>query len=100
MAALADLSDIAAQVAANQRGVNELTQMIARYGIEVVHSYMRHIQDAAERKLRAAIRKREREHLEFFVAESDLLAEFDSLLVFDVIGFRPGGAARTACVVR
>jgi len=52
-----NLADIAAQVAANQKGVNDLTQMIARYGLEVVHSYMRHIQDAAERKMRAAIRK-------------------------------------------
>jgi 5-oxoprolinase (ATP-hydrolysing) len=52
-----NLADIAAQVAANQKGVNDLTQMIARYGVEVVHSYMRHIQDAAERKMRAAIRK-------------------------------------------
>jgi len=52
-----NLADIAAQVAANRKGVNDLKQMIARYGVEVVHSYMRHIQDAAERKMRAAIRK-------------------------------------------
>ncbi len=52
-----NLADIAAQVAANQKGANDLTQMIALYGIDVVHSYMRHIQDAAERKMRAAIAK-------------------------------------------
>ncbi len=52
-----NLADIAAQVAANQRGVHGLKEMVARYGVDVVHGYMRHIQDAAERKMRSAIRK-------------------------------------------
>jgi 5-oxoprolinase (ATP-hydrolysing) len=52
-----NLADIAAQVAANQRGVQGLMEMVARYGVDVVHGYMRHIQDAAERKMRSAIRK-------------------------------------------
>ncbi len=52
-----NLADIAAQVAANQRGVHGLMEMVARYGVDVVHGYMRHIQGAAERKMRAAIRK-------------------------------------------
>ncbi len=50
-----NLADIAAQVAANQTGVRELKAMIARYGIDVVHGYMRHIQTAAERKMRQAL---------------------------------------------
>ena len=52
-----NLADIAAQVAANQRGVHGLMEMAARYGVDVVHGYMRHIQGAAERKMRSAIRK-------------------------------------------
>ncbi|MFH1108057.1 MAG: hydantoinase B/oxoprolinase family protein [Planctomycetota bacterium] len=52
-----NLADIAAQVAANQRGVHGLMEMVARYGVDVVHGYMHHIQDAAERKMRSAIRK-------------------------------------------
>ena len=51
-----NLADIAAQVAANQTGVRELSGMIARYGVEVVHGYMRHIQTAAQRKMRDALR--------------------------------------------
>ncbi|MGB2986780.1 MAG: hydantoinase B/oxoprolinase family protein [Phycisphaerae bacterium] len=50
-----NLADIAAQVAANQTGVWEIKAMIARYGIDVVHGYMHHIQTAAERKMRIAL---------------------------------------------
>ncbi len=52
-----NLADIAAQVAANQTGVRELVSMIDRHGLHVVHGFMRHIQSAAERKMRAALRK-------------------------------------------
>jgi 5-oxoprolinase (ATP-hydrolysing) len=50
-----NISDIAAQVAANQTGVRELHAMVARYGLDVVHGYMHHIQAAAERKMRSAL---------------------------------------------
>ena len=50
-----NLADIAAQVAANQTGVRELQALMARCGVDVVHSYMRHIQAAAEQKMRAAL---------------------------------------------
>jgi 5-oxoprolinase (ATP-hydrolysing) len=50
-----NLADIAAQVAANRTGVRELQAMTLKYGIDVVHGYMRHIQTAAERKMRRAI---------------------------------------------
>jgi 5-oxoprolinase (ATP-hydrolysing) len=50
-----NLADVAAQVAANQTGVRELKAMIARYGVDVVHGYMQHIQTAAERKMRQAL---------------------------------------------
>ena len=51
-----NLADIAAQVAANQTGVRELSEMIARYGVSVVHGYMRHIQTAAQCKVCVALR--------------------------------------------
>ncbi len=51
-----NLVDIAAQIAANQTGVLRLTELAASHGIGVVHAYMRHIQDAAEAKMRDAIR--------------------------------------------
>jgi 5-oxoprolinase (ATP-hydrolysing) len=50
-----NLADIAAQVAANQTGVRDLGSLISRVGIDVVHSYMGHIQRAAEQKMRRAL---------------------------------------------
>ncbi len=51
----ANLADIAAQVAANHRGAGDLARMVERYSLEVVEAYMRHIQAAAERKVRQAL---------------------------------------------
>ena len=50
-----NLADIAAQVAANQSGVQNLHALTQRYGRDVVLSYMRHIQTAAEQKMRGAL---------------------------------------------
>ncbi|MDX1946566.1 MAG: hydantoinase B/oxoprolinase family protein [Pirellulaceae bacterium] len=50
-----NLADITAQMAANQQGANDLTRMIERYSQPVVLAYMRHIQTAAERKMRATL---------------------------------------------
>jgi 5-oxoprolinase (ATP-hydrolysing) len=50
-----NLADLAAQVAANQQGASDLARLALRYSLPVVKSYMRHLQDAAERKLRAAL---------------------------------------------
>jgi 5-oxoprolinase (ATP-hydrolysing) len=51
-----NLADIQAQIAANRQGAIKLEQLIARYGLDVVHAYMQHIQDAAETKVRHALR--------------------------------------------
>ena len=53
----ANLADIAAQVAANRRGALDLLRLVERYSLEVVESFMRHIQSAAERKVRRALAK-------------------------------------------
>lgn len=50
-----NLADINAQVAANQTGVYRLLDLVARYGLNVVKSYMRHIQDAAETMMQRAL---------------------------------------------
>ncbi len=50
-----NLADIAAQVAANRTGATELLRMIDAHSLDVVHGYMRHIQTAAEQKMRSAI---------------------------------------------
>jgi 5-oxoprolinase (ATP-hydrolysing) len=52
-----NLADLAAQIAANQQGVRDLLAMVERYTLPVVHAYMRHIQNAAEQKMRSALAK-------------------------------------------
>ncbi len=60
-----NLADITAQLAANQQGVLDLRALIDRYTEPVVLAYMRHIQDAAERKLRAALARLPRGRREY-----------------------------------
>jgi 5-oxoprolinase (ATP-hydrolysing) len=50
-----NLADLRAMIAANQKGVTELARMVERYGLEVVHAYMRHVQDNAEEAVRRVI---------------------------------------------
>ncbi|KAI8432873.1 hypothetical protein MSG28_013799 [Choristoneura fumiferana] len=50
---LADnLSDLKAQVAANQRGIQLVGELIGQYGLDVVQAYMGHIQKNAELAVR------------------------------------------------
>jgi 5-oxoprolinase (ATP-hydrolysing) len=50
-----NLMDIAAQVAANRSGQEDLLGLVGRHGLSKVHAYMDHIQNAAERKVRLAL---------------------------------------------
>lgn len=50
-----NIADIAAQVAANQCGITDLRDLIATHGPDVVNAYTRHVQNAAERKMRRAL---------------------------------------------
>ncbi|MCA9155871.1 MAG: hydantoinase B/oxoprolinase family protein, partial [Planctomycetales bacterium] len=50
-----NLSDIAAQVAANRQGVRDLLRLVDQHSLAVVMAYMHHIQVAAEQKMRAAL---------------------------------------------
>ena len=52
-----NLADIHAQIAANHCGVTLLRDMVDRYGASTVQKYMRGIQEAAETKMRSALRK-------------------------------------------
>jgi 5-oxoprolinase (ATP-hydrolysing) len=74
---LADnISDLKAQVAANQKGIDLLVEMVDRYGLEVVQAYMGHVQDAAEE----AVRRRLRElSLEKGLAKKDTVRAVDRL---------------------
>jgi 5-oxoprolinase (ATP-hydrolysing) len=51
------MADLAAQQAANQRGVQAMTELSRQYGLRVVQQYLEHIQSASEAKTRAWIEK-------------------------------------------
>jgi 5-oxoprolinase (ATP-hydrolysing) len=50
-----NLADLRAQIAANAKGVAELRRMTGHFGLAVVQSYMRHVQDNAEEAVRRVI---------------------------------------------
>ncbi len=50
-----NLADLKAQIAANEKGVQELKKMVEHFGLEVVQAYMRHVQDNAEESVRRVI---------------------------------------------
>ena len=52
-----NIYDLKAQIAANQRGVELIREMIGHYGLDVVQAYMGHIQDNAEEAVRSMLVK-------------------------------------------
>lgn len=50
-----NLADLSAQVAANEKGREELLHMVETFGEDVVSAYMRHVQDNAEESVRRVI---------------------------------------------
>jgi 5-oxoprolinase (ATP-hydrolysing) len=50
-----NIADLRAQVAANEKGVQELRAMVAQFGRATVAAYMKHVQDNAEESVRRVI---------------------------------------------
>lgn len=50
-----NVNDLKAQIAANERGVAELHKMVGHFGLDVVHAYMKHVQDNAAESVARAI---------------------------------------------
>ncbi|HQS64489.1 MAG TPA: hydantoinase B/oxoprolinase family protein, partial [Acidovorax defluvii] len=50
-----NLADLKAQIAANEKGVQELGKMVQQFSLPVVQAYMGHVQDNAEESVRRAI---------------------------------------------
>ncbi len=50
-----NLADLRAQIAANEKGAQELALMVEQYGADTVARYMRHVQDNAEECVRRVI---------------------------------------------
>src|SRR5690606_30843113 len=47
-----NMADVKAQIAANEKGVQELRKMVDQFGLDVVQAYMKHVQDNAEESVR------------------------------------------------
>jgi 5-oxoprolinase (ATP-hydrolysing) len=52
-----NLADLKAQIAANEKGVQELRKMVEHFGLDTVQAYMHHVQDNAEESVRRVITK-------------------------------------------
>ena len=50
-----NIADFKAQLAACEKGAQELIAMTAHYGASIVHAYMRHVQDNAEESVRRVL---------------------------------------------
>ncbi len=52
-----NMADLRAQIAANEKGAQELLKMVAEFGLDVVQAYMGHVQDNAEESVRRVLHK-------------------------------------------
>ncbi len=50
-----NIADLKAQIAACEKGAQELLKMVDQFGLDVVRAYMRHVQDNAEEAVRRVI---------------------------------------------
>jgi len=50
-----NMADLQAQIAANEKGVQELGKMVEHFSLETVQAYMGHVQDNAEESVRRTI---------------------------------------------
>jgi 5-oxoprolinase (ATP-hydrolysing) len=60
-----NVADIEAQIAANNQGARDLLKLVETSGLSVVTAYMKHIQTAADQKMRAALRGLDDGHYHF-----------------------------------
>jgi 5-oxoprolinase (ATP-hydrolysing) len=83
-----NLADLRAQVASCQKGITELVNMTAQYGLDVVQAYMRHVQSNAEAAVRQVIG---------VLADGEFSVEMDSGAVIRV-AIRIDRQARSAVI--
>ncbi len=50
-----NIADLSAQIAANEKGIQEVRKMVANFGLDVVKAYMGYVQDNAEESVRRVI---------------------------------------------
>jgi len=60
-----NIADLQAQIAACEKGAQELRRIVGQYGLDVVHAYMRHVQDNAEESVRRVLGRLKYGHFEY-----------------------------------
>ena len=85
-----NLADLKAQIAANEKGVQELRSMVQQFSLPVVRAYMQHVQDNAEEAVRRAIT-----HLAARLQDGRFTLALDNGAQI-CVAVRVDGAARTA----
>ena len=87
-----NLADLKAQIAANEKGVQELRKMVQQFSLPVVRAYMQHVQDNAEESVRRAIT-----HLAARIQDGRFTLALDNGAQI-CVAVRVDGAARTAVI--
>jgi 5-oxoprolinase (ATP-hydrolysing) len=83
-----NVADLRAQIAANEKGAQELRRMVREFGLDVVEAYMGHVQDNAEEAVRRVIG---------VLKDGEFAYEMDNGAVIRV-AVRVDGAARSAVI--
>ncbi len=77
---LQNVGDTKAQIAANEKGVQELRKMVRHFTLPVVRAYMRHVQDNAAESVRRVL---DRLHDSAFAVETDQGARIEVRIAVD-----------------
>ncbi len=68
-----NVADLRAQVAANEKGVQELRRVVREFGLDTVQRYMRHVMENAEESVRRAIGRLKDGSFDYRMDNGDLL---------------------------
>ncbi|MDO8846436.1 hydantoinase B/oxoprolinase family protein [Methylicorpusculum sp.] len=69
-----NIADLQAQIAANQKGAQELSALVAAYSLPVVFAYMQHVQDHAEACVRAVLTQLNEGRFEYALDQGEKIA--------------------------
>ena len=69
-----NLADIRAQIAANEKGVQELRSMVSHFGLDVVIAYMQHVQDNAEGAVKRVLKVLRNGQYEYEMDDGSVIA--------------------------
>jgi 5-oxoprolinase (ATP-hydrolysing) len=68
-----NIADLKAQLAACEKGAQELNRLSKQYGLATLHSYMGHVQDNAELTLKACLKELDSGSFEYLMDDGSLI---------------------------